>query len=640
LTAIVAYMTVGLTVDVGARSSRHNRTIVVADDDVAIRRLTRLTLTAQDWTVLEAATPEECLAIAIRERPAVVLLDVNFAGSQRDGYSVCREITTRRETKGTRVILMTARDDPERRAFASAVGASAFIVKPFGPFDLVGITKIVREETESDPAIGLYLIETGVIRAQELERALAEQRMGQGVRRPLGEILVELGFASKAQVSSALQRQRRQRAPARRSAARLGTRVSVLIADDNMSVRQALRELVNAQPDLTVVGVAADGADALRQAREMRPDVLILDNDMPQLSGLDVLKVVKAESPEAIVLMFTLDDSIGEPARALGAANVLTKDLSLDALVAEIRRCARDLPRGGPSRFVLTTRTASAEAWGTIWRIRRSITVVGLLVVLYAAAFLVAELSLGASAAVLATIFVAVGGALLGPEVGMLVALLGAGETAALWAATGHAIGEPILRVGGNGLGVVALVGIGAGFGGTRWARSRLRSRERRIASLAETALTLSQGLNPATLGLLAAAVFELVPGDSALLFVAVPGGGLELVATAGRDAATMGSRPGRGAIATAYLDRRTVRLDDVSGNRLGMRSVAGGSAIVSPILGSSGASGVIAVLSRSRSGFAPRHEHAVETYASFLAALLSTPPGLSPAIVPSAESA
>lgn len=626
--------------DAASRSDGRNRTILVADDDVAVRKLTRVTLTAQGWTVLEAATPEECLEIVVRERPAVVLLDVNFVGSQRDGYSVCREITTRRETKSTRVILVTARDDPERRAFASAVGASAFIVKPFGPFDLVGIPQIVSDSPEGDPAIGLFLIEAGIIRAQQLERALAEQRLRQGERLPLGEVLVELGFATKSQISAALQRQRRQRRSPERSVAPLSTKVGVLVADDNISVRQALREVLDAQPDLTVVGVASDGADALRQARERRPDVVILDNDMPQRSGLDVLKAIKDESPETVVLMFTLDDSISERARERGAANVLTKDVPLDTLVAEIRRHVRVPSRAAPSRLVLTSGSFSGAAWGEIWRTRRWITIVGILVVLYAAVFLAAEPTVGASAAVLAAIFVAVAGALLGPELGMLVALLAAVETAGLWAATGHEIGEPILRIGGNGLGVVALVGIGAGFGGMKWARSRLRSRDRQIASLAEAALTLSQGLNPTALGLLAAAVFELVPGDSTLLFVAVPGGGLELVATAGRDSATAGTRPNRGAIAAAYLDRKTIRLDEVNGNRLGITTSGGGSAVVAPILGPSGASGVIVVLSRSRSAYEPRHERAVETYASFLSALLTTPPGLSPAMVPSEETA
>jgi hypothetical protein len=123
-------------------------------------------------------------------------------------------------------------------------------------------------------------------------------------------------------------------------------------------------------------------------------------------------------------------------------------------------------------------------------------------------------------------------------------------------------------------------------------------------------------------------------------VFVPVPGGGLELVATAGREDVATGARPSRGAIASAYLDHKTIRLDDASGGRLGMKGGVDGSAIVAPILGPNGATGVIVVLSRSRAAFERRHEQALETYASFLAALLTTPPGLSAAIVRTEETA
>ncbi|TME58568.1 MAG: hypothetical protein E6I54_13050, partial [Chloroflexi bacterium] len=61
--------------------------------------------------------------------------------------------------------------------------------------------------------------------------------------------------------------------------------------------------------------------------------------------------------------------------------------------------------------------------------------------------------------------------------------------TAALWNATDHAIGEPVLRIGGNGIGVVALVAIGAGFGAMRLVRGRLVPRARLVDALAEAAI-------------------------------------------------------------------------------------------------------------------------------------------------------
>jgi DNA-binding NarL/FixJ family response regulator len=604
-------------------------TILVADDEISLRSVARVTLEAQGWSVIEAATPEACIQMAVQHRPEVVLLDVNFAGSQRDGYSICRELITSSETKDIRVVLFTARDDPESRAFASAVGARAFIVKPFGPFELVAILRLVREHPEGEPALGLYLVEEGLIRPHQLERALAEQHLRQGEHARLGEVLVELGFVTGEQVASALERQRRRR-PLTRDVGPVQGRLRVLIADDNPSVRQALRELVEPQTDLNLVGVAVDGAEALRMARESRPDVVILDNDMPRLSGLDVLKTIKTSMPEMVVLMFTLDDSIGTRALELGAADVMTKDMPLDTVLAQIRRLGPPLATAAaPSKLVVMTRAASNVAWGTLLRTRQAITLIAVLVVAYAGAFLLAEPWMGASAAVLATIVVAIGGAVLGPEIGMMLAIAFAAETAALWMVTGHVVGEPIIRVGGNGAGVIALIGIGAGFGGMRALRGRIRPRDRQVSALAQAALIVSGGLTPSALNLLAEAALEVVPGDSVLLFVRVPGGGLELVARAGHHTAHVGARALPGAIATAYLDRRTRAIDHVIGRSLGIAVPGAASALVVPILGPGGASGVIVALAKSSSAYQAAHERALEVYASFLAALLSSPPAV-----------
>ena len=111
-----------------ARRRTDSPTVLIADDDAGLRMSTRVALSAQGWTVFEASSPEECLALAREHRPEVLLLDVNFEGYDRDGFAVCRELTAARDTKSIRVVLFTASDDPENRAFASAVGATAFIV--------------------------------------------------------------------------------------------------------------------------------------------------------------------------------------------------------------------------------------------------------------------------------------------------------------------------------------------------------------------------------------------------------------------------------------------------------------------------------------------------------------------------------
>src|SRR5438874_8020292 len=138
---------------------------------------------------------------------------------------------------------------------------------------------------------------------------------------------------------------------------------------------------------------------------------------------------------------------------------------------------------------------------------------------------------------------VAIAGAVFGPEIGVATALLSTIVTAALWNATNHAIGEPVLRIGGNGIGVVALVAIGAGFGAMRLVRGRLVPRARLVDALAEAAVALGPGLGPRTLELLAEAALEIVPGDTALIYVAVPGGRLEMVGVAGAPLEVIGLR-------------------------------------------------------------------------------------------------
>ena len=604
-------------------------TVLVADDDPALRALARVTLTAQGWNVIEAATPAECIALAKRHLPDVLLLDVNFEGHARDGYSVCRELTAGSETRSIRVVLFTARDDPEGRAFASAVGATAFIVKPFGPLDLAALLHLLRSGADHDPGIGLYLIEAGVIRPSQLERAVAEQHLQKGDKRPLGEVLVQLGFATTEDVRHALERQRRLR-PVASAPHRSGVPLNVVIADDNASVRDGLREAFASEADFSLAGTAADGNEALRIIRETRPDVVVLDNDMPRLNGLDVLRAVHASMPDIGVVMFTLDDTIREAATAAGASAVVTKDTPLESLLAELRRAApRATPAGaGPPRVVLTSRDVPRVAWGVTARRRRAIATIGILLVSYAGGFLLAEPILGASASVLAVVPVALAGAFFGPEAGVAAALLSSVETAALWEGTAHVMGEPILRIGGNGLGILVLGAVGAGFGAMRLLRGRLLPRGRQVGALAEAALALAPGLGPKTLGSLAEAALEIVPGDIALLYVTVPGGGLEIVGAAGAPASVIGQRQVAGAVAVAATKNRGAIVDDLESRPIGVSLPGTRSGVVVPVPGwGANPCGVIAILATRKRSYGPSHLEALTSYAVFLASLLNAPP-------------
>jgi DNA-binding NarL/FixJ family response regulator len=115
--------------------------------------------------------------------------------------------------------------------------------------------------------------------------------------------------------------------------------IRVLIADDQGMVRSGFSILLNAQPDIVVVGEAVNGEDAVATAAELRPDVVLMDVRMPVLDGLQATRLVTAaeEHPSVLVLTtFDLDDYVYEALRA-GASGFLLKDASAQELAAAVR---------------------------------------------------------------------------------------------------------------------------------------------------------------------------------------------------------------------------------------------------------------------------------------------------------------
>jgi DNA-binding NarL/FixJ family response regulator len=111
--------------------------------------------------------------------------------------------------------------------------------------------------------------------------------------------------------------------------------MTVLIVDDNAQFRALLREIVAEEPDLHVVGEAADGAEAMRLALELRPNIMLLDLGMPRVNGLEVLQWSKAEHPEIKVIIVTVhtEDAYRQAAEAGGAdAFLLKRTLGTDLL--------------------------------------------------------------------------------------------------------------------------------------------------------------------------------------------------------------------------------------------------------------------------------------------------------------------
>ncbi|HEY8453810.1 MAG: response regulator transcription factor [Micromonosporaceae bacterium] len=114
--------------------------------------------------------------------------------------------------------------------------------------------------------------------------------------------------------------------------------IRVLIADDQALVRDGFAMILSAQPDLVVVGEAADGAEAVEKARALAPDVVVMDIRMPGMDGIAATAAICAETDARVLVLttFDLDEYVYSALRA-GASGFLLKDMRRDELVEAIR---------------------------------------------------------------------------------------------------------------------------------------------------------------------------------------------------------------------------------------------------------------------------------------------------------------
>lgn len=114
--------------------------------------------------------------------------------------------------------------------------------------------------------------------------------------------------------------------------------IRVLLADDQPLVRTGFRMILEAEPDMAVIGEAGDGADAVRQARKLRPDVVVMDIRMPVQDGITATAQVTAEGSARVLVLttFHLDEHVISALRA-GASGFLLKDADAGRLVEAIR---------------------------------------------------------------------------------------------------------------------------------------------------------------------------------------------------------------------------------------------------------------------------------------------------------------
>lgn len=116
--------------------------------------------------------------------------------------------------------------------------------------------------------------------------------------------------------------------------------IRILIVEDQTLMRQGMRTILDLEPGLRVVGEAADGEAGVRMALDLRPDVILMDVQMPRLNGIEAIAAICAVWPEARVIIlttFSRDDYVFQGVRA-GAVGFLLKDTPADHLIHTIRR--------------------------------------------------------------------------------------------------------------------------------------------------------------------------------------------------------------------------------------------------------------------------------------------------------------
>ncbi len=128
-------------------------------------------------------------------------------------------------------------------------------------------------------------------------------------------------------------------------------KVKLLVADDHKIFRQGIKKLLEEEPDLQVVGEAADGREAVKKATELKPDVILMDIAMANLNGLEATKQIKKVLPDVKVIMLTMhknEEYVLQSFQA-GASGYILKEGAVEELVSAIRSIHQDKSVLSPS---------------------------------------------------------------------------------------------------------------------------------------------------------------------------------------------------------------------------------------------------------------------------------------------------
>lgn len=117
--------------------------------------------------------------------------------------------------------------------------------------------------------------------------------------------------------------------------------IKVLVVDDHQMVREGLKLLLAAEPDLELVGQALDGQQAIEMVDELQPDVVVMDIGLPVMDGIEATRRIREAHPQVAIIALSAhaDTTFIEEMKALGACGYVLKDMAFDLLVDAIRKC-------------------------------------------------------------------------------------------------------------------------------------------------------------------------------------------------------------------------------------------------------------------------------------------------------------
>jgi len=150
----------------------------------------------------------------------------------------------------------------------------------------------------------------------------------------------------------------------------MSTKIRLLVVDDHTLFRRGLTALLSQSTCVEVVGEAGDAAEGQRRAAELQPDLVLLDNHLPGVRGVDALPGLKEAAPRARVLMLTVSEDESDLAAAIGAGaqGYVLKTIDGDALLQAIERCVAGESVVSPEltgKLVTALRNANANNHGT-----------------------------------------------------------------------------------------------------------------------------------------------------------------------------------------------------------------------------------------------------------------------------------